>query len=203
MALASDLTAAGLEVVSPFAPGIGRIRISSGFEYRDQSDNVVRDVDTLQRIKKLAIPPAWRDVWISPSPVGHIQVTGFDRAGRKQYRYHAAWRDLRDREKFDAVVTFGETLSSIRDAVARDLTSEGLDHKRVLSCAVRLLDLGSFRIGSDRYSVEDDTHGLTTLLAREVHLDGDQIIFTYVGEGLKHQVQHVVDRDARPLWLSC
>ena len=197
MALASDLTAAGLEMVSPFAPGIGRIRISSGFEYRDQSDDVVRDVDTLQRIKKLAIPPAWRDVWISPSPVGHIQVTGFDRAGRKQYRYHAAWRDLRDREKFDAVVTFGETLPSIRDAVARDLTSEGLDHKRVLSCAVRLLDLGSFRIGSDRYSVEDDTHGLTTLLVREVHLDGDQIIFTYVGKGHKHQVQHVVDQDAR------
>jgi DNA topoisomerase-1 len=109
MALASDLAAAGLEVVSPIAPGIHRIRTSNGFEYRDERNDSVRDVDTLQRIKKLAIPPAWHDVWISPNPVGHIQVTGLDRAGRKQYRYHAAWRDLRDREKFDAIVTFGET----------------------------------------------------------------------------------------------
>ena len=197
MALPSDLAAAGLEVVSPFAPGIRRIRTSSGFEYRDERDELIHDAETLQRIMKLAIPPAWRDVWISPNPLGHIQVTGFDRAGRKQYRYHSAWRDLRDHEKFDAIVTFGETLPSIRNTVARDLAEAGLDHRQVLGCAVRLLDLGSFRIGSDRYAVEDDTHGLTTLLAREVQLDGDQIVFTYVGKEHKHQVQHVVDADAR------
>jgi len=197
MTLARDLAAAGLEVVSPFDPGIRRLRTTGSFEYRDQRDRVIHDEDALQRIKKLAIPPAWRDVWISPNPAGHIQATGFDRAGRKQYRYHAAWRDLRDREKFDATVAFGEALPSMRETVARDLTTHGLDHKQVLSCAVRLLDLGSFRIGSDRYSVEDDTHGLTTLLAREVQLDGDQIVFAYVGKEHKHQLQHVVDEDAR------
>jgi DNA topoisomerase-1 len=197
MALLEDLAAAGLELVSPFAPGIRRLRLPTGFEYRDQRDNKIVDAETLQRVKKLAIPPAWSDVWISSNPVGHIQATGFDRAGRKQYRYHVAWRDLRDREKFDKIVSFGETLPSIRDAVAWDLSSDGLDHKRVLGCAVRLLDLGSFRIGSDRYAVNDETHGLTTLLAREVQLDDNVIVFTYVGKEHKHQLQHVVDPDAR------
>lgn len=197
MGLPEDLAAAGLEVANPFAPGIRRVRSSVGFDYRDQRDTLIVDAETLRRIKKLAIPPAWTDVWISPNPVGHIQATGFDRAGRKQYRYHTAWRDLRDREKFDATVSFGQTLPSIRDAVARDLSSEVLDHKRVLGCATRLLDLGSFRIGSDRYAVDDDTHGLTTLLAREVQLDGNMIVFNYVGKEHKHHVQHVVDQDAR------
>jgi DNA topoisomerase IB len=197
MALASDLAAAGLEVVSPFAPGIRRVRASSGFDYRNQRDGVIRDEETLQRIKKLAIPPAWTDVWISPNPRGHVQATGFDRAGRKQYRYHAAWRDLRDREKFDEIVSFGTTLPLIRHQVARDLGSDRLGHRELLGCAVRLLDLGSFRIGSDRYAVDDDTHGLTTLLAREVTLDGNQIVFRYVGKEHKQHLQHVVDADSR------
>jgi DNA topoisomerase I len=197
MVLLNDLAAAGLEFVSPFAPGIRRTRTQTGFEYRDQHDNMIADAVTLQRIKKLAIPPAWSNVWISPNPVGHIQATGFDRAGRKQYRYHTAWRDLRDREKFDAIVSFGETLPLIREAVAADLSSDGLEHKQVLGCAARLLDLGSFRIGSDRYAVDDDTHGLTMLLAREVQLDGEVISFRYVGKEHIRQVQHVVDPDAR------
>jgi DNA topoisomerase I len=130
-------------------------------------------------------------------PVGHIQATGFDRGERKQYRYHTAWRDLRDRERFDAIVSFGETLRLVREAVAADLSSDGLEHKRVLGCAARLLDLGSFGIGSDRYAVDDDTHGLTTLLAREIQLDGEVISFRYVGKEYICQVQHFVDPDAR------
>jgi DNA topoisomerase IB len=197
MALVDDLAAAGLESVNPFASGIRRLRGTNGFDYRDESNNAIVDADTLQRIKKLAIPPAWRDVWISPNPVGHIQATGFDRAGRKQYRYHRAWRDLRDREKFDAIVSFGETLPSIRREVTRDLVSADLEHKQVLGCAVRLLDLGAFRIGSDRYAVDDDTHGLTTLLAREVQVHSDRIVFTYFGKEHICHLQHVVDADLR------
>lgn len=199
MALAQELAEAGLHSVSPFGPGIRRLRASNGFEYRDERDVLVSDADTLQRIKKLSIPPAWKDVWISTDPLGHVQATGVDRAGRKQYRYHVAWRDLRDREKFDKIVCFGERLPTIRDTVNTDLLTGELDHKQVLGCAVRLLDLGSFRIGSDRYALEDDTHGLTTLLSREVQLDGDTIVFTYVGKEHKHQLQHVVDPDARKI----
>jgi len=195
--LTQELAQADLHAVSPFEPGIRRLRTTAGFEYRDQQDNRVSDAKTLLRIRQLGIPPAWQDVWISPDPRGHVQATGIDRAGRKQYRYHAAWRELRDHEKFDKVIAFGETLPSIREMVTQDLRGNELDHKQVLSCAVRLLDLGAFRIGSDRYAVEDDTHGLTTLLAREVRLDGTTIVFTYVGKEHKHQLQHVVDVDAR------
>jgi DNA topoisomerase-1 len=196
MASASVLdtvTGAGLERVSPFGPGIRRVRRSNTFDYLDESGRRIHDPDTLERIKRLAIPPAWRDVWISPNPLGHIQATGFDAAGRKQYRYHAAWRDTRDREKFDEVATFGQTLPAVRERVEADLASDGLGHARVLGCAVRLLDLGSFRIGCDRYAVADDTHGLTTMLARDVRLEGETIVFDYIGKEHKHQVQHVVD----------
>jgi DNA topoisomerase I len=190
------LAAAGLVRVSPFAPGIRRERATSGFEYYDEPGQRITDPDTLDRIKHLAIPPAWRDVWISPNPLGHIQATGFDRAGRKQYRYHPAWRDLRDREKFDEVATFGETLPVVRERVEADLASDGLSHTRVLGCAVRLLDLGSFRIGCDRYAVDDDTHGLTTVLAREVRLDENAIVFDYVGKQHKRYLKHVLDAEA-------
>jgi DNA topoisomerase-1 len=190
------VAAAGLERVSPFGPGIRRIPRTDGFEYSDEHGDRITDPDTLERIKHLAIPPAWRDVWISPNPLGHIQATGFDRAGRKQYRYHSAWRDERDREKFDEVAAFGETLPLVRDQVESDLASDGLGHMRMLGLAVRLLDLGSFRIGSDRYAVDDDTHGLTTLLAREVRLEGDVIVFDYIGKDHIRQVKHVLDAGA-------
>jgi DNA topoisomerase-1 len=197
--LNSALDAAGLERVNPFGPGLHRSRGPDGFEYYDADGGRIDDPHTLDRIRRLAIPPAWRDVWISPDPLGHIQTTGFDAAGRKQYRYHPTWRDLRDHEKFDEVATFGRTLPAVRDQVTTDLASGGLNHSRVLAGAVRLLDLGSFRIGSDRYAVNDDTHGLTTMLARDVSLDGDVLVFDYIGKEHKHQVQHVVDADARDL----
>jgi DNA topoisomerase IB len=194
--LSNSTAEAGLVKVSPFGPGIRRVRKGDRFLYVTADGQRVVDPDTLERIKRLAIPPAWRDVWISPDPSGHIQATGFDAAGRKQYRYHPTWRDLRDHEKFDAVATFGQTLPAVRDQVEADLKSDGLGHLRVLGCAVRLLDLGSFRIGSDRYAVYDDTHGLTTMLTRDVRLEGETIVFDYVGKAHKHHVQHVVDADA-------
>jgi DNA topoisomerase IB len=187
---------ARLERVDPFQPGIRRIHRANGFAYVDPEGRRIADPETLERIKRLAIPPAWRDVWISPNPLGHIQATGFDRAGRKQYRYHALWRDLRDRAKFDEVATFGETLPAVRDRVDQDLDIHGLSQECVLATAVRLLDLGSFRIGCDRYAVTDDTHGLTTMLARDVRIDGPRIVFDYVGKQHKHHVQHVIDGEA-------
>jgi DNA topoisomerase IB len=187
---------AGIRRVSPFEPGIRRQHGTNGFEYFDPQGRRIVDPETLERIKRLAIPPAWRDVWISLNPLGHIQATGFDAAGRKQYRYHRAWRDARDREKFDAVTNFGETLPAVREQVETDLHAEGMGHRRVLGCAVRLLDLGSFRIGTERYAIQDDTHGLTTMLVREVTLDGPAIVFDYIGKEHKHQVQHVLDPDA-------
>jgi DNA topoisomerase I len=194
-----SITEAGLVRVSPFEPGIRRVPSKGRFEFHDSEGRQIRDAETLERIKRLAIPPAWRDVWISPNPLAHIQATGFDAAGRKQYRYHPAWRDLRDHQKFDEVATFGQVLPAVREQVEADLAAEGLPHRRVLGCAVRLLDLGSFRIGSDRYAVNDDTHGLTTMLAGDVRLEGETIIFDYIGKEHKHHVQHVVDRDARSI----
>jgi DNA topoisomerase IB len=189
-------TAVGIERVSPFEAGIRRVRRPSGFAYFGPDGRRITDAQTLERIKRLAIPPAWQDVWISPNPLGHIQATGFDAAGRKQYRYHTAWRDARDREKFDAVATFGQTLPAVRDQVDADLATDGLGHRRILGCAVRLLDLGSFRIGSERYAIQDDTHGLTTMPSCDVRLDGEMIVFDYIGKEHKHQVQHVLDRVA-------
>ncbi len=187
---------AGLVRVDPFAPGIRRIRGEGGFVYDGPDGKRVGDPATLDRIRHLAIPPAWRDVSISPNPQAHIQATGFDKAGRKQYRYHPAWRDLRDHEKFDEVTGFGERLPALREQVQTDLASHGLTRTRVLGCAVRLLDLGSFRIGTDRYAAADDTHGLTTMLTQAVQLEGGRIVFDYVGKEHKHQVQHVCDVEA-------
>jgi DNA topoisomerase IB len=194
---AEGLSLCGLVHVSPFGPGFRRVPAPGGVQYFDADGRRISDVDTLERIRRLAIPPAWRDVWIAPDPLAHIQATGFDKAGRKQYRYHPAWRDLRDDAKFQEVTTFGERLPAVRKRVETDLSTEGLGHARVLGCAVRLLDLGSFRIGCERYAVQDDTHGLTTMLSRDVRLEGDQVIFDYVGKAHKHQVQHVVDAEAR------
>jgi DNA topoisomerase IB len=184
---------AGLVRVDPFAPGIRRTRGDAGFVYDDPDGRRIDDAETLDRIRHLVIPPAWRDVWVSPNPLAHIQATGFDKAGRKQYRYHPAWRDLRDHQKFDEVTSFGEQLPALRQQVELDLGGDGLSRTRVLGCAVRLLDLGSFRIGSDRYAVADDTHGLTTMLTGAVRLEGGRITFDYVGKEHKHRVQHVCD----------
>src|ERR1700677_4450122 len=155
------------------APGIARRRRGRGFEYRDPAGERLDDPDVLERIAELAIPPAWREVWICMDPLGHLQATGLDAAGRKQYLYHGRWRSHRDRLKFDSMIGFGEALSRVRRRVSRDLAfaadgrsagpaARDLSRERVLACAVRLLDLGFFRIGSDGYSERNETQRATT-----------------------------------------
>src|SRR5256714_2159476 len=130
------------------AEGISRRRRGRGFSYLDAAGGRVSDEPTLERIRSLAIPPAWEDVWICPDPLGHLQATGVDDAGRKQYLYHARWREQRDRQKFERMLRFGESLPKLRRRVKADLRGDELTRQRVLAGAVRLLDVGMFRIGS-------------------------------------------------------
>src|SRR5215210_5155645 len=136
---------ARLRRVDASQPGLRRRRRGRGFEYLDHAGERVSDPEAIARIKSLAIPPAWTDVWICPDPRGHIQATGTDGAQRKQYLYHDAWRTRRDHEKFDAMVDFAHSLPQMRRRVARDIRREGMDRRRVLGCAVRMLELGFFR----------------------------------------------------------
>jgi DNA topoisomerase I len=149
----------------------------------------------LTRIRELAIPPAWRDVWICPYPMGHIQATGIDAAGRKQYRYHDHWRERRDREKFDSMLQFGRSLPRLRRRVKRDLALDGMPPNRVLACAVRLLDRGFFRVGSEDYAEENDTYGLATMRKRHVTVDGERVTFDYEAKGGKRRLQWIADPD--------
>lgn len=162
------------------------------------------DPATLERIRALAIPPAWADVWICPDPRGHIQATGVDAAGRKQYRYHEDWRRRRDAAKFDAMVTFARALPRLRRRVAHDLRGDALDERRVHACAVRLLDAGLFRIGSESYAEDNGSYGLTTLLKRHVRVDGeDALVFDFPAKSGQRRHQLIRDPQAvavvRPL----
>ena len=156
----------------------------------------MNDAAVLERIRALVIPPAWTDVWISPHANGHIQAVGTDAAGRRQYLYHVDWRRRRDREKFEEMERFAHALPKLRDAVARDLRRRELVRERVLACAVRLLDRGFFRIGTEDYAEANKTFGLATMRRRHVTLgEGDLIRFDYTSKGGKRRVQSVVDRD--------
>src|SRR5215208_3381042 len=140
-------------------PGIARVRRGRGFEYRDPDGDRVTDPHILGRISELAIPPAWRDVWISLDPLGHLQATGVDSAGRKQYLYHDRWRRRRDQAKFDSMLEFARALPAMRRRVRRDLRGDELTRARVLACATRLLDLGFFRMGSEDYAERNESYG--------------------------------------------
>jgi DNA topoisomerase-1 len=176
--------------------GFRRRRNGRGFVYLDQDGGRIDDRETLERIRSLAIPPAWRDVWICPLPTGHIQATGFDAAGRKQYRYHDAWRVRRDADKFESMQQFAERLPAVRDQVERDLLLEGMPRERALACAVRLLDRGSFRIGSEDYAEENETYGLATMGKRHVSVRGDVVVFDYPAKGGQRRRQRVIDAEA-------
>jgi DNA topoisomerase IB len=173
--------------------GIRRRRRGKGFEYLDVDGRRIESPEVLERIRELAIPPAWEDVWICPWPMGHIQATGTDAAGRKQYRYHDLWRERRDREKFDSMIEFARALPKLRERVARDLALEGMPRDRVLACAARLLDRGFFRIGSEDYAEENDTYGIATIQKRHVTLSGELVTFDYESKGGQRRIQHVGD----------
>jgi DNA topoisomerase I len=179
-------------------PGIRRIRRGRGFSYEEEDGTRVEDRDTLERIGDLAIPPAWREVWICPFGNGHIQATGFDDAGRKQYLYHEAWRERRDREKFAEIEKFARALPRMRERTDEDLGKRGLVRDRVLACAVRLLDLGFFRIGSERYAEENETYGLATLRVKHVKIERGVAVFEYTAKNAKRHRQEIADPTVVP-----
>jgi DNA topoisomerase I len=174
-------------------PGIHRRRRGRGFEYLDEEGRRITEPSVLERIDALAIPPAWGDVWICPYPFGHIQATGIDAAGRKQYRYHDLWRERRDQQKFDSMLEFARSLPRLRARVERDLALAGMPRERALACAARLLDRGFFRIGSEDYAEENDTYGIATMQKRHVTVRGDEVIFDYESKNGKRRVQVIGD----------
>jgi DNA topoisomerase IB len=175
-------------------PGLRRVRRGRGFSYLDSDGERVGDPEVLARIAELVIPPAWQEVWICPYPMGHIQATGVDAAGRKQYLYHPKWRERRDRQKFDDMVAFAEDLPRLRRATAEILgSSDELTRERVLACALRLLDHGFFRIGSEDYAVTNESYGLATMRKEHVTLDGETMVFDYPAKSGQRRVQDLVD----------
>lgn len=159
----------------------------------DENGETVTDPEARARVAALVIPPAWTDVWISPDPLGHIQVTGIDDAGRRQYRYHDDWNARRSLQKFDASLEFAKRLPRIREDVAAGIESDGLTEERVLAGAVRLLDVGFFRIGCETYARTNGTFGLATMRREHVKLRGDVLTFDYPAKSGRRQVRHVID----------
>jgi DNA topoisomerase IB len=174
-------------------PGITRQRGPGGMAYLDPSAAPVTEPGTLLRIKALAIPPAWTRVWISPDPLGHIQATGVDSRGRTQYRYHQLWREQRDAQKFAHMLRFAGALPGLRTAAAADLGRGDLDLDRVAAGVVRLIDLGLFRIGGEKYAELDHHYGATTLLKEHVTVTGDGLRFDYIAKEGKHREVTVTD----------
>jgi DNA topoisomerase-1 len=185
---------AGLRYVNDEQPGYSRRAKGKNFEYLDTEGKAIRDEQRLLRIKRLAIPPAWTGVWICPSPNGHIQATGRDARGRKQYRYHDRWREVRDENKFDRLGQFAKALPSIRRRVAQDLKLPGLPRQKVLATIVRLLERTFIRVGNEEYARENKSFGLTTLKNRHVKVKGAQVRFRFRGKSGR---QHEVDVDDR------
>jgi DNA topoisomerase IB len=182
------------------SPGIARRRRGRGFDYLDEDGERVVEPEVLERIRELVIPPAWKDVWICPHPMGHIQAVGTDAAGRRQYLYHSQWRARRDQEKFDEMIKFARRLPHIRRVAAGHLRQRDLSRQRVLACAVRLLDRGFFRVGTEEYAEQNETYGLATMLKSHVALGDDYVVtFDYISKGGKQRVQSIVDPDVYSL----
>lgn len=180
---------AGLRYVTDSKPGITREADGKGFLYRDPDGTVIEDEATLSRIKTLAIPPAWTDVWICKNEHGHLQATGRDAKGRKQYRYHARWRSLRDEVKYERMISFGQALPDIRRRVDAGLRLQGLPREKVLATIVYLLQATMMRIGNEEYARTNKSFGLTTLRNRHVKVDGKEVQFRFRGKsGVFHEI---------------
>lgn len=185
---------AGLRYVSDDQPGYTRKRKGDDFEYFDSDGKRIRDEARLLRIRRIGIPPAYEDVWICPTPNGHIQATGRDARGRKQYRYHERWREARDENKYDRMVVFGHALPKIRRRVNKDLKQRGLPRSKVLATVVQLLERTFIRVGNDEYAKENKSFGLTTMRNHHVDVKGETLKFSFKGKsGVKHEVD-VSDR---------
>ena len=185
---------AGLRYTSDLEPGIRRVRHGTGFVYQGPDGRRVRDPATLERIRSLVIPPAWKHVWISTHPRGHLQATGRDARGRKQHRYHDRWRETRDADKFARLAGFAKALPKIRRRVARDLGRPGLTREKVIATIVRLLETTFARIGNEEYAQQNGSYGLTTLRNRHVKVDGSTVRFLFKGKSGREVAAEVTDR---------
>ena len=189
---------AGLRYVSGGGPCIKRIPCGRSFRYIGPDGKPLRDPRHLQRIRSLAIPPAWRNVWICPSPKGHLQAVGWDQRGRKQYRYHPEYRAVRDQAKFSRMIAFGTVLAIIRNRVEADLARPGLPREKVLATVVRLLERSFIRIGNEEYAEENGSFGLTTMKDRHVRIEGSKLLFRFRGKsGMEHTIELTDRRLAR------
>ena len=188
--------AASLRYVTDTTPGISRRKRGTGFEYIDPIGKVIRDPEELQRFRSLAIPPAWREVWICPVRIGHLQATGRDAKGRKQHRYHPRWREVRDENKYGRILAFAKVLPVIRERVNNDLRLPGLPREKVLATVVRLLETSHIRVGNEEYARQNKSYGLATLRNRHVNVSGSTIRFEFRG---KSGVEHALDINDRRL----
>lgn len=187
---------AGLRYVSDGSPGIVRKKRGQGFYYIGPGGKVLRDATSLRRVRSLVIPPAWKDVWICSDPDGHLQATGRDARGRKQYRYHPRWNQVRDGTKYDRMLTFGRLLPNIRTRVAKDLATPGLSRNKILATVVRLLETTLIRVGNEEYARTNESFGLTTMRDRHVKVNGHSLRFEFRG---KSGIRHAVDLTDRRL----
>jgi DNA topoisomerase-1 len=188
--------AAGLRYVSDTSPGYTRKASGKGFSYYDAAGEPVTDQELIDRFNKLVIPPAYTNVWISPHANSHLQFTGTDAAGRKQYRYHAEWNKLRNQSKYHRLQAFAAHLPAIREQVDKDLNRRNLDHDKVLALVVRLMELTSIRIGNESYKKLYGSYGLTTMMDKHVKIDGSKINFEFKG---KKGVYHKIDLQSKRL----
>ncbi len=187
---AESAAEAGLRYVTGCGPCIRRQRRGKSFRYIGTDGRPLRDERQISRIRALVIPPAWRDVWICPSPNGHLQAIGWDARGRKQYRYHARYRSVRDQAKFSRMIAFGTVLVRIRQAVERDITRRGLPKEKVLAAIVQLLQTAFLRVGNDEYVKANDSFGLTTMRNKHVTIEGAKLMFRFRGKsGVEHLLQ--------------
>jgi DNA topoisomerase IB len=182
--------------------GINRRRRGRGFSYTWSTGQRVTDTDVIERIEALAIPPAWREVWICPWPNGHIQAIGTDAAGRRQYRYHDDWRKRRDNEKYDRALAFGRALPELRKTISKDLAGVDLGKRRVVATGVRLLDIGCFRVGSEEYAHDHETYGVATMLKEHVSRHGDELVFDYPAKGSIPRTLTINDPQTRDVLCS-
>jgi DNA topoisomerase I len=180
----------------PSAAGIYRRKRGKGFSFEDADGTTITDEETLGRIRDLTIPPAWRDVWVCPDPLGHIQATGHDEAGRKQYRYHRRWEERRASRKYTAMREFAIELPRLRRVVRRHIELEGMPRERALATAVRLLDLGFFRIGGEEYAEANESYGLATVRREHVHREGEEIVFDFPAKSNQRRIQAIGDAAA-------
>jgi DNA topoisomerase-1 len=195
--------AAGLRYVSDDEPGIRRKKRGKGFAFLGPDGKPVKDEKTLERIRKLAIPPAWTDVWICPRANGHLQATGRDAKGRKQYRYHADWRNVRDETKFGRMIAFGEALPKIRERIESDMSLRGLTREKVLATVVKLLETTLIRVGNKEYVKQNNSFGLTTLRDQHVEVEGSKLRFEFRGKSGKDHSVEVHDRRLARIVKAC